>query len=152
GAARLPGVPRPAVRVLHARVHYVDHRVPAGQSRPHRRRTPRRAVREPVPLHRLPGNHPRSEDCRRGRSALEMSTDTDPVTSFPGNAPAARWVGQRMPRTEDQRMITGHGRYVDDLSRPGMLHAAFVRSTVAKGRIVDLDVSEALQAPGVIAV
>ena len=77
-----------------------------------------------------------------------MSTETDPVTRLPGNAPAARWVGQRMPRTEDQRMITGHGRYVDDLSRPGMLHAAFVRSTVAKGRIADLDVSEALQAPG----
>ena len=57
-----------------------------------------------------------------------------------------------MPRTEDQRMVTGHGRYVDDLNKPGMVHAAFVRSTVASGRIVDLDASEARQMPGVIAV
>ena len=34
-------------------------------------------------------------------------------------------------------MITGHGRYVDDLNKPGMVHAAFVRSTVARGRIVE---------------
>ena len=41
-----------------------------------------------------------------------------------------------MPRTEDQRMVTGHGRYIDDLNKPGMVHAAFVRSTVARGRII----------------
>ena len=57
-----------------------------------------------------------------------------------------------MPRTEDQRMVTGHGRYIDDLNKPGMVHAAFVRSTVASGRIVDLDASEARRMPGVIAV
>ena len=57
-----------------------------------------------------------------------------------------------MPRTEDQRMVTGHGRYIDDLNKPGMVHAAFVRSTVASGRIVDLDASEARGMPGVIAV
>ena len=60
-----------------------------------------------------------------------MSTDTAPVTLPSGVA--ARFVGQRMPRTEDQRMITGHGRYIDDLDRPGMVHAAFVRSQVARG-------------------
>jgi len=84
---------------------------------------------------------------------------TDDVTASPG-APgrpagagtAARWVGQRMPRLEDQRMITGHGRYLDDLHRPGMAHATFVRSTAARGRIANLDVSEARRAPGVIAV
>ncbi len=70
-----------------------------------------------------------------------MSTDTEPVTLPSGVA--ARFVGQRMPRTEDQRMITGHGRYIDDLDKPGMVHAAFVRSQVAAGRITGLDVSEA---------
>ena len=79
-----------------------------------------------------------------------MSTDTAPVTLPSGVA--ARFVGQRMPRTEDQRMITGHGRYIDDLDRPGMVHAAFVRSQVGAGRIIGLDVTEARQAPGVIAV
>ena len=80
-----------------------------------------------------------------------MSTDTDPATLLSG-ATAARWVGQRMPRLEDQRMITGHGRYIDDLQKAGLVHAAFVRSTVARGRITGLDVSEARRAPGVIAV
>ena len=80
-----------------------------------------------------------------------MSTDTDPATLLSG-ATAARWVGQRIPRLEDQRMITGHGRYIDDLQKAGMVHAAFVRSTVARGRITGLDVSEARRAPGVVAV
>ena len=80
-----------------------------------------------------------------------MSTDTDPATLLSG-ATAARWVGQRMPRLEDQRMITGHGRYIDDLQKAGLVHAAFVRSTVARGRITSLDVSAARRAPGVVAV
>jgi aerobic carbon-monoxide dehydrogenase large subunit len=57
-----------------------------------------------------------------------------------------------MPRLEDQRMITGHGQYIDDLNKPGMVHVAFVRSTVARGRIINLDATEARQVPGVIAV
>ena len=88
-----------------------------------------------------------------------MSTDRNPVSLLPeapaglaGDATAARWVGERIPRVEDQRMITGHGRYVDDLAKPGMVHAAFVRSTVARGRITGLDVSAARRAPGVLAV
>ena len=88
-----------------------------------------------------------------------MSTDRDPVSllheapaGLAGDATAARWVGERIPRVEDQRMITGHGRYVDDLAKPGMVHAAFVRSTVARGRITGLDVSAACRAPGVLAV
>ena len=80
-----------------------------------------------------------------------MTTDTDPA-ALSGAPVAARWVGERMPRTEDQRMITGRGRYIDDLQKPGMVHATFVRSMVARGRIVGLDVTEARQMPGVIAV
>jgi carbon-monoxide dehydrogenase large subunit len=57
-----------------------------------------------------------------------------------------------MPRTEDQRMVTGHGRYIDDLKKAGMVHAAFVRSTVARGRILEVDASEARKMPGVIMV
>jgi len=64
----------------------------------------------------------------------------------------ARFVGQRLPRKEDQRLLTGKGRYVDDVSMPGLLHAAFVRSTVARGRITSLDTSAAKAAPGVVEV
>ena len=81
-----------------------------------------------------------------------MTSHQDAPDDAAGTGAAARFVGQRMPRTEDQRMITGHGQYIDDLNKPGMVHVAFVRSQVARGRIIGLDVTEARQAPGVIAV
>jgi len=69
------------------------------------------------------------------------------------HAPAAgRFVGQAVPRKEDPRLLTGRGRYVDDVRLPGMLHAHFVRSDVARARISRLDVSAARSAPGVVAV
>lgn len=67
-------------------------------------------------------------------------------------APAARYAGTRVPRVEDNRLLTGHGTYVDDVIRPGMLHACFVRSPFAHARIVSIDVSAALALPGVHAV
>ena len=66
-----------------------------------------------------------------------------------GDGIAARWVGQRVLRSEDRRMITGHGQYVDDQQKPGMVHATFVRSTVARGRLISVDISEARQAQGI---
>jgi carbon-monoxide dehydrogenase large subunit len=67
-------------------------------------------------------------------------------------APAARWVGQSVRRREDARLTTGHGRYVDDVVPADCLHAAFVRSPVARGRLTGLDVTAALAVPGVVAV
>ena len=67
-------------------------------------------------------------------------------------AVGARNVGARVRRVEDPRILTGRGRYVDDVVLPGMLHAAFLRSQVPHGRLVSLDVSEALSLPGVVAV
>src|SRR5262247_2354234 len=63
-----------------------------------------------------------------------------------------RNVGARVFRSEDPRILTGRGRYIDDLVLPGMLHAAFMRSTVPHGRLLSVDVSEARALPGVIAV
>jgi len=62
---------------------------------------------------------------------------------------AGRFVGQSVPRREDPRLLTGKGRYIDDQSAKGMLHAHFLRSDVARARITHLDVSAARQAPGV---
>jgi carbon-monoxide dehydrogenase large subunit len=69
-----------------------------------------------------------------------------------GGTMAARAVGARVHRVEDQRILTGRGRYLDDVTAPGMLHAAFFRSYVAHGRLVSVDVTEARQLPGVVAV
>jgi aerobic carbon-monoxide dehydrogenase large subunit len=59
--------------------------------------------------------------------------------------------GQRVPRVEDPRLVSGRGRYLDDLGR-GALAAAFVRSPHAHARIVDIDVSAALDVEGLVAI
>src|SRR5262249_41630059 len=64
----------------------------------------------------------------------------------------ARFTGQSVSRKEDYRLVTGHGRYVDDVRRPGQLYAAFVRSEVPSGRIRSIDVSAAKALEGVVAV
>ena len=62
------------------------------------------------------------------------------------------WVGRRMRRREDGELLTGQGRFVGDLSRPGMAHAAFLRSPFPNARIDSIDVSAATAMPGVHAV
>jgi carbon-monoxide dehydrogenase large subunit len=63
-----------------------------------------------------------------------------------------KYVGQRVKRTEDPRLIQGLGHYVDDIKLPDTLHVAFVRSIHAHARIKSVDTAEAARAPGVVAV
>lgn len=65
---------------------------------------------------------------------------------------ATRYVGTRVNRVEDARLLTGRGTYVDDISLPGMLHAYFVRSPHARAAIRGIDASAALALAGVQAV
>ena len=65
---------------------------------------------------------------------------------------AERYTGASIKRSEDPRILTGTGRYVDDIKLPGMLHAAFVRSPLAHGRVLSVDASAARALPGVVAV
>src|SRR5437899_10148527 len=80
------------------------------------------------------------------------------TTSSPSSAPAAptgganRFIGASVKRREDPRLLTGHGTYVDDLVLPGMAHAAFVRSPVARARILSIQTAAATALPGVRAV
>lgn len=62
------------------------------------------------------------------------------------------YIGQHLPRKEDYRLLTGHGRYVDDVEVPGALHACFVRSPHAHARILSIDTSVAREMSGVVAV
>ncbi len=64
---------------------------------------------------------------------------------------AERYTGASIKRSEDPRILTGTGRYIDDIKLPGMLHAAFVRSPLAHGRVLSVDVSAARALPGVVA-
>jgi aerobic carbon-monoxide dehydrogenase large subunit len=63
-----------------------------------------------------------------------------------------RYFGAPIRRNEDKRLLTGQALFIDDVELPGMLYAAFLRSQVAHARIRKIDVSKALQRPGVIAV
>ena len=65
---------------------------------------------------------------------------------------AARYIGERMPRKEDPRLLTGRGQFVDDISLPGMLHVAFARSQIARGNILSINCAAAKEIPGVHAV
>jgi len=56
---------------------------------------------------------------------------------------------QTVARFEDPRLLTGLGRFVDDITPAGALHALFLRSSVAHARITELDVTGARAAPGV---
>ena len=61
-------------------------------------------------------------------------------------------IGAPVRRKEDFRFITGQGRYVDDINRPGQAHAYFLRSPHAHARIKSIDLKDASAAPGVVAI
>jgi carbon-monoxide dehydrogenase large subunit len=60
-------------------------------------------------------------------------------------------VGASVPRREDPRLLAGRGRFVDDITLPGLLHAQFVRASVAHARITGIDLAEVRATPGVVA-
>ena len=65
---------------------------------------------------------------------------------------SATGIGASVKRKEDIRFITGKGRYVDDINRPGQAYAYFLRSPHAHATIDKIDASAALKAPGVVAI
>lgn len=65
---------------------------------------------------------------------------------------ATRYSGTRVARVEDNRLLTGRGTFVDDIQRPGMLHACFVRSPFARANVTGIATAAALAIPGVVAV
>lgn len=79
-------------------------------------------------------------------STIERGTPTDaPETVY-------RWIGKSVPRKEDPKLLTGRGGYVGDLTVPGMLHAAVLRSPHPHARIRSIDTTAARALPGVVAV
>ena len=62
------------------------------------------------------------------------------------------YTGQSIKRFEDHRLLTGQSSYVDDMTRPGMLHALIIRSPHGHARIRGIDASAALALPGVAAI
>src|SRR5579863_8560043 len=80
-----------------------------------------------------------------------MAEATTTSTARPGSG--SPWVGQSIARVEDSSLLTGRGRFMDDVGvHPGTLHAAFLRSPHAHADILSIDLSQAMQARGVVAV
>ncbi len=65
---------------------------------------------------------------------------------------ASQWIGKPLRRLEDRKLLSGEGRFTDDVTLENEAHAAFVRSPHAHARIAGIDVSAARAAPGVLAV
>jgi CO/xanthine dehydrogenase Mo-binding subunit len=63
-----------------------------------------------------------------------------------------KFIGKPMPVIEDRRFVRGGGRYINDISLPAMLHLAVVPAPVAHARLLEVDISAALSAPGVVTV
>jgi carbon-monoxide dehydrogenase large subunit len=67
-----------------------------------------------------------------------------------GNGEKTGYIGRPLRRREDERLLRGSGRYVDDIQLPGMAWCAFVRSTHAHATIRSIDTSSAACMPGVL--
>jgi carbon-monoxide dehydrogenase large subunit len=74
---------------------------------------------------------------------------TAPEYLQPGKS---QWIGKPVRRLEDQHLMTGRGKFTDDVTLPNQTHCAFARSQYAHARIVKIDTTAARSAPGVIAV
>ena len=72
--------------------------------------------------------------------------------STPTTTKTEPFVGRRIRRQEDPRLITGTATYVDDIKKPGMLYFAVLRSPYPAAKIKSIDASKALELPGVRAV
>ena len=113
-----------------------------GAAADHRRSLPRRVPqdRRCVVLHPAPHDH-RSRRRSVRAPALVL-----------GLTRSMRYVGTSVRRSEDPRLLTGRGRFVDDFRVPHMVHAAFLHSPHAHAHIRSIDVRAARKAPGVVAV
>src|SRR5437899_11461772 len=69
-----------------------------------------------------------------------------------GETASGGWVGKPRRRREDRTLVTGRGRFVDDLALAGVRHLVLARSPHAHARIRSIDTSAALAVPGVVAV
>src|SRR6185312_11452605 len=135
---------RAAVRVLHAGDDLGRVGPAPGEPAPQRRGDPRRSRGQPVPLHRV-REHRARRTARRAGGSERMTAQTE--------IPEAKTaeLGKARLRKEDERLITGQTNWTDNITLPGMLHIAFLRSPYAHARITSVDVSAARNEPGVIA-
>ena len=85
-------------------------------------------------------------------SAIAADTRIPPSRQREKPGQNTKWIGKSMKRVEDPRLLTGQGRYIDDIDLPNMLHAAVLRSPRAHAKIKSIDTRAAAALPGVVKV
>ena len=113
-----------------------------------RMRVVERETRLLTPIATRPCGRPTSHDASRRRKVAPG----EQVRGESDMAGSGSILGNPVLRLEDPTLLTGEGKYVDDLVEPGMLYVALVRSPVAHGTINSVDVGDAASMPGVVAV
>ncbi len=97
-------------------------------------------------LHRLPLDHRE----RRDRRANDATRDGRRRRRHEGRGSPGGTSARSVVRVEDERLLTGQGRFVADIDVPGMLHAAFLRSPHPHALIKRIDVTAARALPGCV--
>ncbi len=72
------------------------------------------------------------------------------IEELPTSEP--RFIGKAVPRVEDPALVSGEVEFIDNVSLPGMLHCAILRSPLAHAKIESINIDEALALPGVVAI
>src|ERR1700680_4063292 len=140
------------MRLLHPRDDLRGAMAARSRAGPDRGAGTLRAAWQPVPLHRL------SEHRRCSAFGGKTPTNTKPGRcgsrmniTFTQTA-HTNFVGQSILRREDARMLTGRGRFTDDIQLPRMTYAAVLRSSYGHARIRSIDASRATAMAGVVGV
>src|SRR6185436_10429438 len=89
---------------------------------------------------------------KRSRQNHACPSPAEPLASRCAFGRYRIMFGARVKRIEDPALLRGRGRFVDDITFPDLLHAAFVRSPLAHARVRGIDKTAALALPGVHAV
>src|SRR5206468_10931338 len=129
-----------AVRLLHAGPHDHRRRLPRAEPVPERRADPPRHRRKSLPLHGLSQHRERDPRGVRG-NAPDRRREAEGRRRGEGMTAtvAPKYIGTRVPRKEDPRLITGEGTFTDDVVLPGMSYLTLVRIPNAHARIRRLD-------------
>ena len=85
-----------------------------------------------------------------GRAAASGPTESGTATRDQTNKPLGLYVGTPTSRVDGRAKVTGAAKYAGEFNSPGLTHGYVVSSTIAKGRILRIDTSEALRVQGVI--
>ena len=90
----------------------------------------------------------------RGKTLAQddLATENPKLSTLNPKLVFMPYIGSRIRRKEDLRLLRGIGKYVGDIHRPGMVHAAILRSTHAHAQLLKIEAGAALKLPGVIGV